>query len=64
MEKQNVGDNHETAGYGNWLSKQDSRRNFGGDTPKGSIGSALIQNGDKHAKNGSDPHGHYQKNQS
>ena len=43
MEKMKVGEtNQDPNGDGNWLSKQDSRRNFGGDTPKGSIGSALI----------------------
>lgn len=43
-EKQNVGETNrgDFNAEAPWLSKQDSRRNFGGDTPKGSIGSALI----------------------
>jgi len=48
--------NQETNGDGGlWLSKQDSRRNFGGDTPKGSIGSTPIPNGEtKNHKGGND----------
>ena len=57
MEKMNVGEsNQDTNGDGLWLSKQDSRRNFGGDTPKGSIGSTPIPYGgeNKNQKGGND----------